>query len=188
MLLRELKRAFTWLAFAATLVVACVLSPRAAYAAILPACENQPFTRMPVEWIAATALPADMGLDDVGDKSACEERREARHDEPSDAGDPRVAAMCDDRGASVVAPPRVMPIVDARIEAASSCGSQVSGPSCAPAPNDSPLASPTFAILDPALLGGGLSIPAATGELIAFPVAHGAPLRGVTRDIDHPPR
>lgn len=174
MLSRNLKRLVSWLAFVATLLV-IALVPRGADAAILPACENHPVTPMPAEWLAALAQPdscvaADMARDD-------------------DAGDVRVAAMCDDRGASVVAPPRLLPIADARIDAASSCGGEIAGPSCSPAQQDSPLGPPAFALAEQGVLGGVVMVPPAPSELgPAFPMVAGAALPGVARDIEHPPR
>ncbi|APR80298.1 Hypothetical protein A7982_05645 [Minicystis rosea] len=175
---RNLQRLSRWLAFAATLLVPVVvlLAPRLAFAALLPACESHEVTPTPPEWLAMpTILPDSCTLGEI------------RNDE--DPGDPRVAAMCSESGASVVAPPRVVPIVDARIEASSGCTGEISAPVCGPSSHDTPLGQPAFAVLDHAMLGDGLLIPPATSELAPpFRAAAGMPRAGVKHAVEHPPR
>ncbi|MFT3768863.1 MAG: hypothetical protein QM820_25755 [Minicystis sp.] len=177
MLSRNLQRLVTWLAFAAALIVP-VLVPALARAAILPACENHELTPTPPEWLAPTPtiLPDACSVTEI------------RNDE--DAGDPRVAAMCSESGASVVAPPRVAPVVDARIEAVPGCGSEVSAaPVIGPGPKDSPVGPPAFALADHAVLDEGLLVPPAASELAPpYPAAAGEARAGVRQGIDHPPR
>lgn len=185
MLSPNLKRVIKWLAFAAALVIS--FAPRAASAAILPACENHPLTRMPVEWLGAAAAIAQLDACIAGAANAGGDalRDAAREDE----GDSRVAAMCDDRGASVIAPARVLPVVDARIDAPSSCGTNTAGPSCAPAPDDAPLGSTPFALMELGLLSGESLVPPATSELgPPYSTVDGSPLAGVKRGVEHPPR
>lgn len=180
MLLRNLTRALSWVAFAAMLL-AVALVPRSARAAILPACENHPVTPMPAEWLAALAQ-----TDAPQQTDACVTADMTRGD---DFGDSRVAAMCDDRGASVVAPPRLLPIADARIEAGSSCGADLAAPACSPGHQDMPLGPPAFALAEQGVLGESILVPSAPSELgPAFPMIVDPALRGVARDIEHPPR
>src|SRR5262245_59502416 len=112
MLSRNLQRLVAWLAFTAALLLP-VLLPGLARAAILPACESHEVTRTPPEWLA----PAPIILPDacsIGEIAVGE-----------DLGDARVAAMCSDTGASVVAPPRLVPVVDARIDVAPGCAPEM---------------------------------------------------------------
>jgi hypothetical protein len=182
MLSRNLKRVLTWVALAAAAVIS--FAPRAASAAILPACENHPLTQMPVEWLAVAAAAAQLDACAGSDGAA-----DAAMMDDVDGGDPRVAAMCDDRGASVIAPPRVLPVVDARIDAPSSCGAEASGPSCAPAPDDGSAALTGFALAEQGMLSGVDLVPPAPSELgPPFSMVDGSPLPGVKRGIEHPPR
>lgn len=162
------QRLVLWIAF-----VAAILSARVAAAAIVPACEDHQLSRMPIEWIALAASEVS-SLAPAGD---------------SEAPDVRVAAMCDVRGASMVAPPRVLPIVDARIEAVPRSALDVFGPSIGPSAHELPVSGTAFALAEQAWLGGEMVVPPARCELLPpYPVASGEVPAGVTRGIERPPR
>jgi hypothetical protein len=165
---RLLQRLVVLLAFAGV-----ILAPALARAALLPACEVHELTRMPVEWLVAEAGDAC----DAGPTAADEQV------------DVKVAGMCDDRGASIVAPPRIHAIVDARIEAGNGWAFDHSAPHIGPSPQDSPLSSPPLALLDQATLQALAVVAPAASELAPpFPPLPGGPRPGVSRGIDHPPR
>lgn len=177
MLSRNLQRLGKWIAFVATFIVPAwvLFAPGLARAAILPACENYELSRAPVEWAVPTILPdaCTLGGIEIDD----------------DLGDMTVPAMCSENGASMVAPGRVLPVVDARIDAAPGCGAKLSAPAIGPAPNEAPAAAPAFAVVDHAVLGAGVLVPPAASELAPpFVVVPGAPRAGVKHEIEHPPR
>jgi hypothetical protein len=195
MLSRTWHRLTTWIAFVASLALRplarfvavplalplafllVALAPRVAAAAILPACESHELTRTPPEWLAPTPtiLPDACSIGEIA------------NDE--DLGDARVAAMCSDSGASMVAPPRLVPVIDARIDRAPGCVAELDCPVIGPSSHDSPAVPPPFAVTDHALLGGGVLVPPAPYTLApAFPVVVGAPRAGVRHALDHPPR
>jgi hypothetical protein len=149
------------------------LAPSMARAAILPACENDAWSAAPL------AQPAqELVVDDCASVAAFEEE-----------GDPQAAPMCDSRGASAVAPGRVHPMTDARIDAAVVCDGKIFGPSLAPASGDHPSASAVWAVLDPAHLGQTFELrPVFSLELPVYPVETGAPRAGFDRGVYHPPR
>lgn len=175
MLPRNLRYIVTLIAGAATLL-AIVLAPRWAAAAMLPTCESHELSRMPIEWLAALKpAPSSCSIGEiaVGD----------------DLGDARVAAMCDERGASMVAPPLVHPVADARIDAARGCLPELSMPRVGPGSEEAPVGPPVFAVADQANLGAAELIFPAPSELgPPFVRVAGAARSGVERDIDHPPR
>jgi hypothetical protein len=148
------------------------LAPSIARAAILPACENDAWSAAPL------AHPAQERVDDCASLPASE-----------DEGDPQAAPMCDSRGASTLAPGRVHPMTDARIDAVVACDGKIFGPSLAPASGDHPAASAVWAFLDPAHLGQTFALrPMFSIELPAFPADTGAPSAGFDRGVYHPPR
>jgi hypothetical protein len=172
------------LAFAATLLV-----PFAARAAFVPACENH-------EWSVDRAVslsdgaPAPSGvflpsLAALESEGACSAARDA----DDELGDPRVAALCDARGASMPAPPRVLPIADARIDAEPGCGFDLSTPHVGPAPHHAPALAAAHALAQHAILDVLAQIPPAPSALLPdYPAVEGAALPGHERGIDHPPR
>lgn len=182
MLTRNQQRLVKMLAFVAAfvmpaLVLVVLLAPGLARAAILPACESHELSRTPAEWLAPTPtiLPDACSLGEI------------RNDE--DPGDARVAAMCSESGASVVAPGRVLPVVDARIDAAAGCSGEVSAPAIGAGPEDAPIGPPAFALADHAVLGAGVLLPPVASELVlSFPADAGVARAGVRRAIEHPPR
>jgi hypothetical protein len=177
---RNHKRLGSWIAFAATVLCAAVVAlvPRLAFAAILPACENHELTLMPVEWLTPPAAP-----------EACSLAAALVNAGDDDQGDPRIAAMCDARGASVVAPQRILPIADAWIDAVG-CNADLDAGAALDAGSDhAPLLGPGAALVDHAVLGAAVQVPPAPSELLPpFPAAADRPLAGVKQAIDHPPR
>jgi hypothetical protein len=168
---RLLQRLAALIALAIALVVP-LGSSGVAHAAIVLTCESHPVTLMPREWLPE-AVP-----------DAC--AAPAPADEGDDAS--RVAAMCDDRGASMVAPPLVRPVADARIDAACH-GDDLSAPAFGPGPKHAPLAGPGFALADAGLPGDALLVPPASSELAPpYLAAVGAARAGFARTIEHPPR
>jgi hypothetical protein len=176
MLSRTLQRLVTLLAFTAAVLVP-LLMPAIAHAGLLPACESHELTAMPAEWLPKPPAPAPEACS-IGEIPV-----------DADPGDVRVAAMCDEHGASVVAPPRVHSVADDRIDAAAGCGSKLSAPLCGPEPKEAPASAPGFALAEHALLGGAVVVPPVWYELAPpFPAVAGAPRTGVKQRIDHPPR
>ncbi|MDC3958664.1 hypothetical protein [Polyangium jinanense] len=166
------------LAIAAVFAVVWLV-PLRAYAAIVPACEDDassslgpaPRAAQPEseDAVDCTAPPTSIG--------------------PSDEVDPQIAAMCDERGATAVAPGRIHPMTDARIDAGVSCDGTDFGPALGPSHGEqNPIASFVATVPD-AMLSASFDLrPAFAVELPAYPPVEGAPLRGVRREIDRPPR
>lgn len=143
-----------------------MLVPFRASAAIVPACEVDMESRVP-----ATRL-----------ESSCD----------GEGGDHSVdsvaAPMCGEQGVSVLAPPRLLPIADARIEARSACGSVELGPSIGPQTGDPPALSGS-ATLERAMLDTAFVVPPAPLlELAGLPEPTGGPRPGFADTIYHPPR
>ncbi len=169
-------------ALAFTAIFAVVwLVPLRAYAAIVPVCDGDvsstlgyapgPSVRMAQEDGDETELGCADPMADL------------------DEGDPQIAAMCDARGATAVAPGRIHPMTDARIDAVVSCDGTTVGPLLGPSQGDeSPATSPFATVPDAALEASFDLRPAFAFELPAYPPVEGAPLRGVQREVDHPPR
>lgn len=147
------------------------LWPSKSRAAIIPACEND---------VASQVLPpAHTHLDE-----SC-----ADADPSDDIDNSRAAPMCDVRGASVVAPPRLRGVSDLRFERGRPCDSGESLRAAVEPHRGDPPVSPSEAALDRAVLPS-LDLPAATREarLIILPAPAGGPRAGVRRTIYHPPR
>lgn len=150
------------LAFAVSMIV-----PARALAAIVPACEHDAVSMIP-------AVPLE---------SSCDAAAEGDLDDTSGA-----APICDEQGVSAVAPPRLHPIVDARIEAGHVCSSTSVGPSIGPQRGDHPvLHSP--AIVNQATLGAPVVVrPALFVEMDDLSEIVGGPRIGFQHGIYHPPR
>ncbi|AKT41425.1 hypothetical protein [Chondromyces crocatus] len=161
------KRLFALLAFALGLCL-----PLRASAAILQACEHDAETRVVAQ--EAVHSSACDGVSTHGD----------------DAGALNAAPLCDPEGASVVAPPRIYPIADARIDAASACGDTDTLPtiglrSSDPAPLGELAAAPAWAVLVPDLT---LPLPTIEGLAVASTPVATEPRPGFGPGIYHPPR
>jgi hypothetical protein len=180
---RVLQRLLVWLAFAAAL-----FAPALARAALLPTCDaHEQLTRMPAP------SPPDPPTEDACSLAALQSPDQAggrpQSLDQADLGDVRVAAMCDARGASVIAPQRVLAVADARIEAAPACETEGSGPAIGPDSHPPPAAGASVALADHAVLDAATLIPPAFSELAPpYPVITGGPRAAFDRGVDHPPR
>ncbi|MRG91595.1 hypothetical protein [Polyangium spumosum] len=154
------------LAIAAVFAVVWLV-PLRAYAAIVPVCDDDGGSV--ATSAAAPAVDCAAPLD------------------PLDDLDPEVAAMCDERGATAVAPGRIHPETDARIDAVVTCDGRDLGPALGASHGEQNPASFVATVPD-AMLSASFDLrPAFAVELPAFPPVEGAPLRGVRREIDRPP-
>ncbi|WP_437909324.1 hypothetical protein WME95_16525 [Sorangium sp. So ce327] len=158
------QRLMTVLTFALALVL-----PLTARAAIVPVCEDD---RMTI--VAPPDEPSCTVLTSVDDAT----------------GETRYAPICDPRGASSVAPPRTLPITDARIDAAPGCAGSDGGPmvgpnSRHPGPVSELSSAPQQALLLPDLV---LPAPHASVSLSSFAAVSGGPRPGVAQGVYHPPR
>lgn len=177
-----IQRLLVLLAFATAL-----LSTSAARATLVPACESHQITRMPVEWLVdreptPDACTSGERVGDVGE-------RLGNADELADS---RVAAMCDERGASAVAPSLVRPIVDARIDAIpGGCSIDITNaaPVARRGSEHAPLGAQAFALAQGAMIDAQALVPPASSEFAPpYPAAPGQGRAGIRRGIDHPPR
>lgn len=175
----SMRLAAALLAFALALLV-----PGVARATLVPACESHQITRMPVEWLVDRREPAPDACTSVERVS---ERVDHAEDELTDS---RVAAMCDGRGASMVAPPLVRAIVDARIDApACSLDLADAAPVARPGHGHTPLGAPAFALAQHAVLDAEAVVAPPSSELAPpYPAIPGEARAGVRLRIDHPPR
>jgi hypothetical protein len=148
-----------------------MLVPFRAGAAIVPACEVDVETRspaMPLESACDNALTMDGGSDHAVDSVA--------------------APMCGEQGISTIAPPRLLPVADARIDARTSCSTADHGPSVGPRSGDPPALSGS-ATLERATLDARLFVrPPPFTEMAGFPEPSGGPRAGFDIAIYHPPR
>jgi hypothetical protein len=146
-----------------------MLLPLRAGATILPFCELQP---------AASTTPTTP-------EPTCESVAAA----DDELGDTSSAPMCDLRGASVVAPPRIFPVDDARIESGQrGCGESASASSLSPLPQESPVPV-SAASTDVTMLTDVVPLPPpADSLLLDFLTDAGTPMAGASRGIYHPPR
>jgi hypothetical protein len=166
-----------------------LLAPLRARAAMLPACENRElltpaplptpsllFVDAPSEVLVrwTPELPADPSCGASGDELT---------------GDAKSAPICDPRGASAIAPPRVLPVSDARIEATPSCELELSSPMIGPAPRDASTIHAAVMLAEHATLAGIDLVPPASSELSpAYPPVRGEAHTGIERSVYHPPR
>ena len=158
-----LQRLLTFLAFALALVV-----PLRAQAAIVQVCEDDVVSVVPPP--AEPSCAVVTSVDGV-------------------TGETSAAPICDPRGMSAIAPPRILPVADARIDAAPGCDSSEISPLAAPGSQDhtpvGPQASPALhAVLIPTLSPA----PAQPSLLLPTTPVEGGPRAGIERSIYHPPR
>jgi len=163
---RAVQLVLVWVAMAMVLLV-----PAFARAAIVPACESYEFSGMPRPEPRPESLCTPVSGPD-----------EAQ-------GDFKVAPMCDERGASAVAPPYASPVSDARIEASAHCDLGSSAPHIGPSPkHPSPIAELSFA-LEPAVLAAEMLFsPLQTEPLPAYPPVLGEARPGIQQSVFRPPR
>lgn len=168
-----LQRIVVWLAFAAALLV-----PLSARAAFIPACENRE--------VASVMLPPPVE-DDADALAAAACTAAVKHADDS-VDDSKVAALCDPRGASMIAPPRIFPMTDARIDAPRKCGAELSSPMAGPAPDDSPASGGGQVLAEHAVIAmPEILPPAPSDDAPPFAAVPGAPRAGVKRGVDRPP-
>lgn len=176
-----LQRFAVWTAFAVAL-----LFPLTAGAAILPLCEVDAVTMAPR---APAALPlAFAAAEDPA--TPCDELSLADSEDDEVVVDSKIAAFCDARGASAIAPQRVHGINDARIEATPSCARlDAAAQTIAPSSPEGYAAGPAGALLDPAALSAATLIPPAPSELLpAYAPVTDAERSGIEQAVYHPPR
>jgi hypothetical protein len=175
---KVLQRLLVCFAFAAAL-----LAPALARAALLPSCDgHEQLTRA----LPPSPPPAEPPPADACSLAAMAALAGASADE---LGDVRVAAMCDIRGASVIAPQRVQPMTSGRIEAGAVPGADPSTPVIDSGTRHPPVAAASPALAEHAVLDLAALVPPATSELgPPFPPVTGSPRSGFVRGIDHPPR
>jgi len=167
------------LATFAVLAFVALAWPQRALAAILPACEEAP---------AATMLPA--AAPQPLPQSDCE-RAADDGDDDDDTALAFGAPICDPHGASALAPPRVFPVEDSRLEATpGTCahGSGDTAAALAPQQQERP-ASASF-VLPHAALPDLLTLaaPRVWVEAPPMPEAEGHARDGQRARIYHPPR
>jgi hypothetical protein len=97
--------------------------------------------------------------------------------------------MCDARAASIVAPNRIHPMSDARIDAVVSCDGIEHGPFASAPSNNHYVDGLSWANVDPTVLADAIVVrPRIYVELPPMYVNTGSPPIGFDRDIYHPPR
>ena len=152
------------------------LAPLRVFAAIIPICDGDAVSGSPM---AQSHGPSDAALSE-----ACPAPASA-----SDDFDPRVAAMCDAQAATVVAPNRVHPMTDARIDAVVSCDGIHHGPFASSPSSNHGVDGLSWVNVDPATLAE----PSVLRRRIYFElppmfIDEGAPRVGFDREVYHPPR
>lgn len=176
MLRLSLQRFVALVAFALAICLPFQVS-----AAILAVCDDDAITRAPAPPVAQ---PSDSTHGASHDPS-CEVLAGA----DDDIREINAAPLCDQRGVSITAPPRIYPIADARIEAAPGCGDTELSPAIGPGPQDPSHSAESFTTPPHAVLVPELALPPPPGaEAAPPPHAAGGPRRGFDRGIDHPPR
>ena len=183
-----LQRFVAWTAFAVALLVPLLLIPRAAHAAILPLCEVDSATRMPRA--PAPAAPLVIAADEAATPCDQLSRLNAAADD-DDHIDLKIAAFCDARGASAIAPQRIVPINnDARIDATPACARLYSSTqTIAPSQRDGLATGSAAVLLDPAALDPSAMIhPASSVLLPAYAPVSDVDCSGIQQTVYHPPR
>lgn len=172
------------IALTVTLVV-----PLRARAAILPACENRELITL------APSLPiADTQAEPVVNAACATPQRdpESAPGAPLARGtmeDGNVAPICDPRGASMIAPPRIHGVNDDRIEAPPTCEVPSTSPMLLPSPRDTSTIHVGAALAAHAILGSDTVVPQVLSELSpAYLLPRGEDRAGTLRDVYHPPR
>jgi hypothetical protein len=152
------------------------LAPLRVFAAIIPVCDGNAVSG----WApVAPALPSDPSSTDACPSSAA----------ASDDAELHVAAMCDADAATVVAPNRIHPMSDARIDAVVSCDGIHHGPFASTPTNSHNIDGLSWVNVDPAMLTEPLVVrPRIYFELPPMFVDAGVPCTGYGREVYHPPR
>lgn len=182
-----LQRFVAWTAFAVAFLVP-LLTARSAHAAILPLCEVDSATVMPRAPVAPAA-PFALAADEP--TPSCDQLSRLNGGDDDDAVDPKIAAFCDARGASAIAPQRIVPInYDARIDATPPCARLDSAAQTVVASSHDGLPTGSAAVLpDPAALDASAMIHPASSELLPdYAPVIDVERSGVERSVYHPPR
>jgi hypothetical protein len=149
-----------------------VLWPSKSFAAIVPACENDFQSRM------AVTAPAD------GQATSCDPA--ARGD---DIDNSRAAPICDLRGASAIAPPRLHGVSDQRFDRGHACEGTDTFKTAVDSGRGDPPVSPPEATIEHVVLPSLEAVgPAVEVRLIDLPIRTDGPRMGVRLSIFHPPR
>ena len=185
-----LQRFVAWTAFAVALLVP-LLTARSAHAAILPLCEVDSATVMPRAPVNAGAPAIPFALAAEEPTPSCDQLSRLNGSDDDDAVDPKIAAFCDARGASAIAPQRIAPINnDARIDATPSCARlDTTTQTIAPSQRDGLATGSAAVLLDPAALDPSAMIHPASGELLpAYAPVIDVERSGIEQAVYHPPR
>lgn len=155
---------------------AVVLWPSRSFAAIVPACEN--------DFVSRVAAPSQPAQEQDQEDASCDPG--ARGD---DIDNSRVAPICDNRGASSIAPPRLHGVSDARFDRGRPCEGQDTLKTAVHSGRGDPPMSPPEAVVEHVVL----PTPEIVGQpsevrVIELPVRTDGPRSGVTFGIYHPPR
>ena len=152
-------------------LVTVTLWPSWSFAAILPACENDE------AWsIAPAAEPAV--------EASCEDALAG-----DDIDNSRAAPICDVRGASAVAPPRIRRVADVRFERSRDCDHKDSlRAAVSPGRGDPPAQAPDTLAERVVLPTVDVVGPPAESHLIVPLAPADGPREGVRHDVYHPPR
>lgn len=162
------------------------LAPSVARANMLPACD----AREQVSLMPHADQPRLMSSD--ADPSAQPDDEADCADVPGDDSAPAgrdKAGMCDERGATMFAPQRVLPVDGGSIDAVRSCSAlDALSPRAreSKSAHDVPLATSSLVAVHHTTSTLGL----ARGYVLApaYPPVGGRPLAGIARAIEHPPR
>lgn len=156
------------------------IAPLQAMAAIIPICDGDAISA--VGPVFAAVHPAETNIPED-----C--RALPINAGNSDEHDPQVAAMCDTSAATVVAPNRVHPMTDARIDAAPSCSGIQHGPFVNASHDGPQLDGLSWVHVDPTVLSEAWVMHSRPFvELPPMLMDLGSPHTGFDREIYHPPR
>jgi hypothetical protein len=161
------------------------LAPLRAMAAIVPICDGD----------AVSAWGPTVQAGQTADTTQADDCRAAPSN-GSNAGSnsdelrsSHVAAMCDARAATVIAPNRIHPMSDGRIDAVVSCDGMQHGPFASSPNGNHYVDGLSWANVDPAMLTEPVMVrPRIYIELPPAFVDSGSPRVGFDREIYHPPR
>lgn len=160
-------------AVAALALFAVVLWPSKSFAAIVPACENDFESRM-----AAATAQAE------GQDTSC-----APVAFGDDIDNSRVAPICDLRGASAIAPPRLHGVSDQRFDRGHACEGTDTFKTAVDSGRGDPPVSPPEATIEHVVLPSLEAVgPAVEVRLLDLPIRTDGPRMGVRLSIYHPPR
>ncbi|MBK8251109.1 MAG: hypothetical protein IPK82_00370 [Polyangiaceae bacterium] len=148
-----------------------VFWPSKSFAAIVQACESDFATRL-AESVAGETRSDDCSSDDA-----------------DDIDNSRAAPICDSRGISAVAPPRIRGVADVRLDRNKPCDSGESARQMVTSDRSDPPGHSPEALAERAILPEITLAPRTADERIIDPPAVTfGPAAGVRTDVFHPPR